>query len=1339
MTQITGGTVGSTYVYTYTDSSSGTVTGSGAVSGSGVTSFSADLSSLAEGTITLDVTVTEPSSSTCMDSTTATKDTLPPTAICQDITVMLDLAGSASIIADDVDNGSIDAASSSIDIGTFDCSDLGPNTVTLTVFDAAGNSDSCTATVTIEESEEPIQANCEDIDVFLDATGSATIIAEDLNSSASPSTGNTSCSALTYMANNLTFDCDDVFNPPQVYDLILSGVIGDTATTGRPRAIELYVLNDVSPTELARYSLGSANPAEGVVTPEFTFPSQGFVKGDFISLTNNAATFTTFFGTAPNFVDGVAPNIDGNDVVTLFYDGIAIDTFGDINAVEIEPGVELGRLDSWAYTNGWAYRINNTVADPVFNFDDGNWVYSSPGALQNATTNPPLPPPPNPPITGTGFPFNTFDFIEFGQPTTLSRTLTVENSLGSTDTCISNITVRDTISPAFNVVPTLTKSLDANGLVQITETELYTAPAVDACGILRYRVTPSAFPCDSVGVRTVSLTAIDIYGNSRTRSSTVTIVDDTNPVASCGNITVTLDATGSATIDAIEVIGNSSDNCGIVDQSIDISTFDCSNLGPNNVQLTVEDAGGLTDTCTAIVTVVDQTPPTVICQDVSIPLDASGNATLATIDVDNGSTDNCTIASYNVNQTAFTCANLGENTVTLTVTDSSGNTATCDAIVTVVDTVPPVAVAMDITVELDATGNAVINGGDLDNGSSDNCALGTFSVSPDSFTCADTSAPVSVTFTATDASGNSASTSALVTVIDTVDPTAICQNITIPLDSSGNATITPSDVDGGSSVSCGNATVSIDVNSFDCSDLGPNNVELSVTNSNNVTTTCTAVVTIVDETPPTAVCQDITVVLDNAGNNTITAADIDAGSMDACGIANTSIDISSFDCSNIGLNNVVLTVTDTQGNSASCTAVVTVIDDVPPLAACQNITISLDANGNASITADDVENGSFDLCGIANQSIDITSFDCSNLGANNVVLTVTDTSGNTDSCTAIVTVEDNTAPTAICQNITVPLDASGNVFITAADIDGGSTDACGIGSISIGNGLFNCSNVGSNSVQLTVTDTSGNSSFCTANVTVEDVTPPDVLCQNLTLELDLSGTVFITVSDIDAGTTDACGISSIFIDTNSFDCSNLGLNNVTLTAIDLYGNQASCVAEVNIIDTEDPIINCPSSQTEEIQEGTQFTVPDYFAFGLANAVDNCTDPITIVSQNPAPGTLLDQGVYSVSLTAEDDSGNSESCNFDLEVVTLLGISNISEINLEVVPNPVADEVRILTSNTTSIKSISIFELNGKLVLQKLGQSFEEEIKLKVSQLPSAPYLMVVDTPFGKRTFQLIKK
>ena len=74
-------------------------------------------------------------------------------------------------------------------------------------------------------------------------------------------------------------------------------------------------------------------------------------------------------------------------------------------------------------------------------------------------------------------------------------------------------------------------------------------------------------------------------------------------------------------------------------------------------------------------------------------------------------------------------------------------------------------------------------------------------------------------------------------------------------------------------------------------------------------------------------------------------------------------------------------------------------------------------------------------------------------------MTVTDNNGNASTCTAIVTVEDNVAPEAICQDVTVQLDASGNGSTTPALVDNGSNDACGIASMTLDVMDFDCDDI----------------------------------------------------------------------------------------------------------------------------------------------------------------------------------------------------------------------------------------------------------------------------------------
>lgn len=77
----------------------------------------------------------------------------------------------------------------------------------------------------------------------------------------------------------------------------------------------------------------------------------------------------------------------------------------------------------------------------------------------------------------------------------------------------------------------------------------------------------------------------------------------------------------------------------------------------------------------------------------------------------------------------------------------------------------------------------------------------------------------------------------------------------------------------------------------------------------------------------------------------------------------------------------------------------------PPVANCRNVTVQLDNNGNASVSAAQVNNGSTSSVGIQSMTVSPSSFNCSNIGANTVVLTVTDNNGNSSTCSSIVTVQ----------------------------------------------------------------------------------------------------------------------------------------------------------------------------------------------------------------------------------------------------------------------------------------------------------------------------------------------
>jgi hypothetical protein len=121
----------------------------------------------------------------------------------------------------------------------------------------------------------------------------------------------------------------------------------------------------------------------------------------------------------------------------------------------------------------------------------------------------------------------------------------------------------------------------------------------------------------------------------------------------------------------------------------------------------------------------------------------------------------------------------------------------------------------------------------------------------------------------------------------------------------------------------------------------------------------------------------------------------------------------------MGVTTVVWTVTDNSGNKSTCSFRVTITDVQIPVTICRNISILLDINtGTSTITASDVDGGSYDNVAISSMTVSKTNFNCSDIGPNNVILTVTDNSGNTGTCTAIVTVNYAVAPNPLVSPVT---------------------------------------------------------------------------------------------------------------------------------------------------------------------------------------------------------------------------------------------------------------------------------------------------------------------------------
>ena len=150
-------------------------------------------------------------------------------------------------------------------------------------------------------------------------------------------------------------------------------------------------------------------------------------------------------------------------------------------------------------------------------------------------------------------------------------------------------------------------------------------------------------------------------------------------------------------------------------------TLSCADIGTHNVMLKVTDAAGNTAAKIAQVLIKDITAPVITPNgDITVNADAGG-CTYASAQLTKPvAADNCSTVTVVASPASLVS---GANTVTWTVTDAAGLTATSTQKVTVKDAQKPVVFTKNISVTLDAFGKASITVDQINNGSTDNCGI----------------------------------------------------------------------------------------------------------------------------------------------------------------------------------------------------------------------------------------------------------------------------------------------------------------------------------------------------------------------------------------------------------------------------------------------------------------------------------------------------------------------------------------------------------------------------------------------------------------------------------------
>ncbi|HSP83668.1 MAG TPA: HYR domain-containing protein, partial [Gillisia sp.] len=840
---------------------------------------------------------------------------------------------------------------------------------------------------------------------------------------------------------------------------------------------------------------------------------------------------------------------------------------------------------------------------------------------------------------------------------TYSVTITGENGC-SDETSETVIFVPDTEAPVFDPVNDITVNVDAGICGATVNFEVPTA--TDNCEGTVVNLTEGLEPGSEypVGTTTVTYTATDAAGNTVSTSFTVTVIDNEAPVIACiENISQATDS-GSATAVVTFEAPVGTDNCGATtEQTAGLPSGSEFPIGTTTNTYVVTDAAGNTATCSFTVTITDDEDPTISCPaNINMNVDAGLCGAVVEFEIPEAN-DNS--GNVTVTQTAGPASGevfpVGTTTVSFTATDEAGNTATCSFTVTVADNEAPVFDAVsNITVNVDAGICGATVNFEIPT-ATDNCegtvVTLTEGLAPGSEFPVGTT---TVTYTATDAAGNTVTTSFSVTVIDNEAPVIACiENISQATDMGSATAVVTFDAPVGTD-NCGATTEqTAGLPSGSEFPIGTTTNTYVVTDAAGNTATCSFTVTITDDEDPTISCPaninmnvdagicgavvifEMPEANDNSGTVTITQT---AGP-------------ASGEVFPVGTTTVSFTATDEAGNTATCSFTVTVADnEAPVFDPISNITVNVDAgicgatvNFEVPTATDNCEGTVVTLTeGLAPGS----EFP---VGTTTVTYTATDAAGNTVSTSFTVTVIDNEAPVFDpISNITVNVDAG----ICGAPVNfevPTATDNCEGTVVTLTEGLAPGSEfpVGTTTVTYTASDAVGNSVSISFTVTVIDNEAPVIACiENISLATDMGSATAVVTFEAPVG-TDNCGATTE--QTAGLPSGSefpIGTTTNTYVVTDTAGNTATCSFTVTVVDEEDPTISCPANINMNVDAGICGAVVE-FEMPVAN--DNSGNVIITQTAGPASGEVFPVGTTTVSFTATDEAGNTATCSFTVTV------------------------------------------------------------------------------------------
>jgi hypothetical protein len=333
----------------------------------------------------------------------------------------------------------------------------------------------------------------------------------------------------------------------------------------------------------------------------------------------------------------------------------------------------------------------------------------------------------------------------------------------------SSAPLPDTNAPVITKCAT-NMSINAGANCQAAIPDLTTqVVASDDSGSVTITQSPVAGTVVGLGDTVVTITVSDAATNQATCQATITVVDVTPPViTTCAtNRTIHAGANCQAAIPDLTPQVVASDCDGVTITQLPVAGTPVG-LGNTVVTLTVKDAANNQATCQATITVVDVTAPIITTCATNTTLNAGTNCQAAIPDLTTQvvASDTCGGVTITQSPVAGTLAGLGNHLVTLVVSDTATNQATCQATITVVDATAPIITTCATNMTLNAGTNCQAAIPDLTpQVVASDCNGVTITQSPVAGTLVGLGDTV-VTMTVSDAATNQATCQATITVVD---------------------------------------------------------------------------------------------------------------------------------------------------------------------------------------------------------------------------------------------------------------------------------------------------------------------------------------------------------------------------------------------------------------------------------------------------------------------------------------------------------------------------------------------------------------------------------------------